>query len=170
MYHSPKKKNRELILSLPAPLPNIILLGDFNIPEVIWDNPHAYNPSSELLIDLATLVFLNQQVSTPIRKSNACFLFRWAHKVCWCRRMFFSDYCLIKIKTYIPVDPITNSKLILILFMTGEDTIVIHQTYYRDEWYALSWAIKKFQTLLSTEKKIKVLHYLCLENYWGLGS
>ena len=37
-------KTREFILSLPAPLPNIILLGDFNMPEVIWDNPHAYNP------------------------------------------------------------------------------------------------------------------------------
>ena len=43
-------KTREFILSLPAPLPNIILLGEFNMPEVIWDNPHAYNPSSELLI------------------------------------------------------------------------------------------------------------------------
>ena len=63
-------KTREFILSLPAPLPNIILLGDFNMPEVIWDNPHAYNPSSELLIDLATPLFLNQQVSTPTRKSN----------------------------------------------------------------------------------------------------
>ena len=38
--------------------------------EIIWDIPHAYNPSSELLIDLATLLFLNQQVSTPTRKSN----------------------------------------------------------------------------------------------------
>ena len=63
-------KTREFILSLPAPLSNIIFLGDFNMPEVIWDNPHAYNPSSELLIGLATLVFLNQQVSTPTRKSN----------------------------------------------------------------------------------------------------
>ena len=63
-------KTREFILSLPAPLPNIILLGDFNMPEVNWDNPHAYNPSSELLIDLATILFLNQKVSTPTRKSN----------------------------------------------------------------------------------------------------
>ena len=72
-------KTREFILSLPAPPTNIILFGDFNMPEVIWDNPHAYTASSELLIDLATLVFLNQQVSTPTRKSNVLdliFLFR----------------------------------------------------------------------------------------------
>ena len=56
-------KTREFILSLPAPLPNIILLGDFNMPEVIWDNPHAYNPSSAQLINFTTLLFLNQQVS-----------------------------------------------------------------------------------------------------------
>ena len=31
-----------------APQPNIILLGDFNIPAVIWDNPQVYNPSTEL--------------------------------------------------------------------------------------------------------------------------
>ena len=37
-------KTRECILFLPTPLPNIILLGDFNMPDVIWDNPHAYNP------------------------------------------------------------------------------------------------------------------------------
>ena len=59
-------KTRESIISLPTPLPNIILIGDINMPEVIWDNPHAYNPSSELLIDLATLLFLNQQVSTDL--------------------------------------------------------------------------------------------------------
>ena len=63
-------ETREFILSLPSPLPNIILLGDFILPEVIWDNPHAYNPSSELLIDIASLLFLSRQLSTPTRKSN----------------------------------------------------------------------------------------------------
>ena len=43
---------------------------------------------------------------------------------------------------------------------TREDTTVIHQTYYWDEWYALSWAVKESRTLLSAEKKRKVLHYL----------
>ena len=92
-------KTRELILSLQAPLPNIILLGDFNMPEVIWDNPHAYNPSSEVLIDLATILFLNQQVSTPTRKSNVLNLifssdeFIKSVDVSEC---FFSDHCLIK--------------------------------------------------------------------------
>ena len=46
------------------------------MPEVVWDNPHAYNSSSELLIDLATLLFLNQQVSTPTRKSN---MLKWKY-------------------------------------------------------------------------------------------
>ena len=63
-------KTRESILSLPTPLPKIILLCDFNMPEVICDNPNAYNPSSELLIDLATLLFFNQHVSTSTQKSN----------------------------------------------------------------------------------------------------
>ena len=103
-------KTRECILSLPGPLPNIILLGDFNMPEVIWDNPHAYNPSSELLIDLATLLFFNQQVSTPTRKSNDLdwiFCSDELIKSVDVSECYFSDYCLIKTETYIPVDPIT---------------------------------------------------------------
>ena len=63
--------------------------------EVIWDNPHAYNPSSELLIDLVTLLFFNQHVSTPTLKSvdvSECY---------------FSDDCLIKTETNIHVDPLT---------------------------------------------------------------
>ena len=46
-----------------------------NMPDVILDNHHAYNPSSEQLINLATLLFLNQQVSTPTRKSNVIYYF-----------------------------------------------------------------------------------------------
>ena len=38
---------------------------------------------------------------------------------------------------------------------TREDTTVIHQTYYRDERYALSRAVKEYWTLLSAEKKKK---------------
>ena len=65
-------KTREFILSLPAPLPNIILIGDFNMPEVSWDDPHAYNPFCEVLIDLATLLFLNQQVSLHSHTEIKC--------------------------------------------------------------------------------------------------
>ena len=103
-------KNRELILSLPPLIQNIIFLGDFNMPEVIWDNPHAYNPVSLLLIDLATLLFLNQQVSTPTRKSNVLdwiFCSDELIKSVDVSECSFSDHCLIKTETYITVDPIT---------------------------------------------------------------
>ena len=66
-------KIREFILSLPAPIPNIILLSDFNMPEVIWENPHAYHSPSELLIDLATLLFLKVS-RCPLPHGNQMFL------------------------------------------------------------------------------------------------
>ena len=80
------------------------------MPEVIWDNPHAYNLSSELLIDLATLLCLNQQVSTPTRKSNVLDLIFCSDELIKSidvSECSFSDHCLIKTETYIPVDPIT---------------------------------------------------------------
>ena len=94
-------KTREFILSLPVPLPNIILLCDFNMPEVIYNNPYAYHPSSELLIDLATLLFLNQ-VSTPTRKSNFLDLIFCADELIKSvdvSECSFSDHCLIKTLT-----------------------------------------------------------------------
>ena len=103
-------KTRSFILSLQAPLPNIILLGDFNMPEVIWDNPHAYNPSYELLFDLATFLFFNQQVSTPTRKSNVLDLIFCSDELIKSVNVSecsLSDQCLIKTEIYIPGDPMT---------------------------------------------------------------
>ena len=63
-----------------------------------------------LLIDLATLLFLNQQVSTPTRKSNVLNLIFCSDELIKSvdvSECSFSDHCLIKTETYIPVDPIT---------------------------------------------------------------
>ena len=62
------------------------------------------------LIDLATLLFLNQQVSTPTRKSNVLDLIFCSDELIKSvdvSECYFSDHCLIKTETYIPVDPIT---------------------------------------------------------------
>ena len=134
-------KTREFILSLPAPLPNIILLADFNMPEVIWDNPHAYNPSSELLIDLTTLLFLNQQLSTPTRKSNVLDLIFDSDElinsidVPECSS---SDHCLIKTETYIPVDPITIQTKCINPSLTSFEKF----DFNRSDWINLSQSLK----------------------------
>ena len=134
-------KTREFILSLPAPLPNIILLGDFNMPEVIWDNPHAYNPSSELLIDLATLLLLNQQVSTPTRKSNVLDLIFCSDELIKSvdvSECSFSDHCLIKTETYIPVDPITIQAKCINPSLTSFEKF----DFNRSDWINLSQSLK----------------------------
>ena len=43
-----------------------------------------------------------------------------------------------------------------------------HITGMNDMTY--HWAVKEYRTLLSAEKKRKLLHYIYLENYWRLGS
>ena len=131
----------EFILSLPAPLPNIILLSDFNIPEVIWDNPHVYNPSSELLVDLATLLFLNQQVSTPTQKLNVLDLIFCSDELIKSvdvSECSFSDHCLIKTETYIPVDPITIHAKCINPTMTSFEKF----DFSRSNWINLSQSIK----------------------------
>ena len=61
-----------------------------------------HNPSSELLIDLDTLLFLNQQVSTPTRKSNVLDLIFCSDELIKnvdVSECSFSDHCLIKTET-----------------------------------------------------------------------
>ena len=60
----------QYILTIPAPLPNIILLGDFNFPLINWSNPNSQCPLSSPLFHLSNHLFLSQQVAKHTRNSN----------------------------------------------------------------------------------------------------
>ena len=57
-------------MSFSSPLPNIIMLGDFNLPNMDRSFPtinyHIISP----LTGLTCLLFLNQQIKEPTRKLN----------------------------------------------------------------------------------------------------
>ena len=59
------QKAKCYIMSLPSPLPNIIMLGDINLPNIDWSCPDINCPIASPLTDLASLLFLNQQVNKP---------------------------------------------------------------------------------------------------------
>ena len=63
-------RSRAIILSMSSPLPNIIMPGDFNFPDINWLNPDYNCPDASPLILFSDCLFLNQQVSAPTRKSN----------------------------------------------------------------------------------------------------
>ena len=53
-----------------SPLSIIIMLGDFNFPDIDWTNPYFSCTHAIPLISLSGCLFLNQQVLEPTRKSN----------------------------------------------------------------------------------------------------
>ncbi len=63
-------KAKAYIMSLPSPLPQLILLGDFNLPDVDWTNPDPGSRIAGPLINLTTLSFISQQVIAPTRGPN----------------------------------------------------------------------------------------------------
>ena len=59
----------QYILTIPAPLPNIILLGDFNFPLINWSNPNSQCPLSSPSFHLS-----NQLFAKPTRNANSNIL------------------------------------------------------------------------------------------------
>ena len=64
------RRSQALILSMPSPLPNIIMLGNFNFPDIDWTNPDLSCPYAIPLISVSDCLFLNQPVIEPTCKSN----------------------------------------------------------------------------------------------------
>ena len=101
----------------------------------------SLHTSSELLIDLATLLFLNQQVSTPTRKSNVPDLIFCSDELIKSVNVSecsFSNHCLIKTETYIPVDPITIQAKCINPPMTSFEKY----DFNRSDWINLSQSLK----------------------------
>ena len=63
-------RSQTFILSIPSPLSNIIMLGDFNYPDINWTNPDFNCSCAIPLFSLSDWLFLNQQVIVPTHKSN----------------------------------------------------------------------------------------------------
>ena len=57
----------QFIFSLSSPLPNIIIIGSFNLPGVDRLSPNMSSMTTPL-VDLCDYLFLNQQVLKPTRK------------------------------------------------------------------------------------------------------
>ena len=54
-------RSRAIILSMSSTLPNIIMLGDFNFPDINWLNPDYNCHDASLLILFSDLLFLNSK-------------------------------------------------------------------------------------------------------------
>ena len=99
-------RSRAIILSMSSPLPNIIMLGDFNFPDINWLNPDYNCPDASPLILFSDCLFLNQQVSAPTRKSNILDLFFFPDDFINCIDItdsVISDHRIITAKTLIPI-------------------------------------------------------------------
>ena len=100
------QKAKCYIMSLPSPLPNIIMLGDINLPNIDWSCPDINCPIASPLTDLASLLFLNQQVNKPTRKHNILDLIFCSDELInsvITTDTFLSDHRIINVSTCIPI-------------------------------------------------------------------
>ena len=95
-------------LIIPAPLPNIILLGDFNFPLINWSNPNCQCPFSIHLVHRSDRLFLSQQVAEPTQNSNILDLIFCPNDLIYSIDIcdtFISDHSMLTVETNVSMSP-----------------------------------------------------------------
>ena len=128
-------------MSLASPLPNIIMLGDINLPNIDWSCPDINCPIASPLTDLASLLFLNQQVNKPIRKHNILDLIFCSDELInsvITTDTFLSDHRIINVSTCIP----TPNDIIQIKSLNPATNIFERLDFNRCDWPHLAESLR----------------------------
>ena len=99
-------RTKSYYLSLSSPLPNIIMLGDLNFPDIDWSDPNPSCPTAGSLINLSNQLFLNQQVTEPTRNQNVLDLIFCSDEIINSISVsdtYLSDHRLILAETCLPI-------------------------------------------------------------------
>ena len=105
-------KINQFIFSLNSPLPNIMILGDFNFPGVDWYSPNL--SSLKPLVNLCDSLFLSQQVNRLTRKTDISNLFFCPNELInsiVVSDTFISDHRMITVETNIPVHDVASKQI-----------------------------------------------------------
>ena len=96
---------KSVMFKLASPLPNIIMLGDFNLPTMSWSQPGDCF-ISRVFCPFVEPLFLQQYVNLPTRKNNILDLVfcnsELIDSIDICDT-FISDHCLLTVNTSVPV-------------------------------------------------------------------
>ena len=99
-------KTKSYIMYFPSTLPNIIMLGDLNFPNINWSCSITSCPIAGPFRDLSDLLFLNQQVKEPTHKVNIVYII-FCHgdlvNYITTTDTFLFDHQIINVTTSIPV-------------------------------------------------------------------
>ena len=91
-----------------SPLPYIILLGDFNFPDIDWSCPDISYEAAAPLLSLSNSLLLNQQVDKPTRLSNTLDLIFCPDEIIKTISVadtYLSDHRILTTSTLIPLVP-----------------------------------------------------------------
>ena len=149
---------------LPSPVPNIIVLGDFNLPHATWDPPNwsTSAPADErkMIEDLRELTldnFLTQQVDSPTHRDGNILdiVFsnnpRLVHDICTlpCK---VSDHLIIEMTTAVGPIP-ADIKGIPDNYVEMETIDFRHLNFYSEDtnWDAISLKLSQYNWALELQ-------------------
>ena len=137
------------------PLPNVILLGDFNFPDIDWSCPDVSCEAAAPLISLSNSLLLNQQVDKPTRLSNILDLIFCPDELIKSISVadtYLSDHRILTTSTLIPMTPTnTNS------FLNPHQSTFEKLDFNKSDWPNLCLSLKSIDcSVLDSDKPTDV--------------
>ena len=146
----------ELFISKSSlPLPNVILLGDFNFPDIDWSCPDVSCEAAAPLISLSNSLLLNQQVDKPTRLSNILDLIFCPDELIKSMSVadtYLSDHRILTTSTLIQMTPTnTNS------FLNPHQSTFEKLDFNKSDWPNLCLSLKSIDcSVLDSDKPTDV--------------
>ena len=132
-------KVRKCMDNLPAPLSNIVVVGDFNFPHIDWNSINiSCNQAAKLKL-LTQHLFLCQYVKTPTRNENILDLIFSNDEMILTvetNETVVSDHNIINVETKIPVKCMNNR-------LHNEPTSLFESIDYNtSDWEKIKYSLK----------------------------
>ena len=96
----------QCIVEMPTPMPNIVVVGDFNLPNFNWEDSQSDCLISNIMCPFVDSLFLKQVVTKPTRGNNILDLV-FCHDdlvdSIEISKTSISDHCILHVNSSIPV-------------------------------------------------------------------
>ena len=157
------------ICALNGPLPEVIIMGDFNFPGVQWDSTISEtNEHLSCLVGLRDFLYLDQMITEPTRKLNTLDLLFCNESIIEIDETVISDHNIIHVNSYLKIMDKSDPKV-----MNPSESVFEQINFFKANWNTivqkisasnLSNSIQHLHTEDALNLFVRTIGDICIKN------